>query len=147
MFVERFIGWIDTAGDKEKAAATNALGRAFLISPMSEDERDAAEAAMTVLLDDPDVNIRLALADAFGHSDQAPRHIVLALADDVPSVSVPLLGKSPVLLECELNNFIKKDSFETFAIPRDRIVKTYIFAPNAKFDCHSLSRFLVNWMF
>ena len=117
MFVERFIGWIDTAGDKEKAAATNALGRAFLISPMSEDERDAAEAAMTVLLDDPDVNIRLALADAFGHSDQAPRHIVLALADDVPSVSVPLLGKSPVLLECELNNFIKKGYAEQqFAI-------------------------------
>lgn len=117
MFVERFIGWIDTAGDEEKAAATNALGRAFLISPMSEDERDAAEAAMTVLLDDPDVNIRLALADAFGHSDQAPRHIVLALADDEPIVSVPLLGKSPVLLECELNNFIKKGSAEQqFAI-------------------------------
>lgn len=117
MFVERFIGWIDTAGDEEKAAATNALGRAFLISPMSEDERDAAEAAMTVLLDDPDVNIRIALANAFGHSDQAPRHIVLALADDEPSVCVPLLGKSPVLLECELNNFIKKGSNEQqFAI-------------------------------
>lgn len=117
MFVERFIGWIDTAGDEEKAAATNALGRAFLISPMDEIERDAAEAAMTVLLDDPDVNVRLALADAFAESGQAPRHIVLALADDDASVSVPILGKSPVLLECELNNFIKKGSAEQqFAI-------------------------------
>lgn len=117
MFVERFIGWMDTAGNEEKAAATNALGRAYLVSPMEDNERDAAEATMTVLLDDPDISVREALAEAFASDHRAPRHIILALADDDASVSIPILGKSPVLLECELNSFAAKGSSEQkFAI-------------------------------
>ncbi|MFK7903405.1 MAG: DUF2336 domain-containing protein [Nitratireductor sp.] len=117
MLVERFIGWMDTAKVDDKAAATNALARAYLLSDMSTDEREATEATMTVLLDDPDISIRHALASAFAMETNAPRHIVLALAADILPISTQILSKSPVLLECELKNYVAKGKAEQqFAI-------------------------------
>ena len=43
MIVRQFINWIRTASAGERAEATRALARAWLISDLSEDDRIAAD--------------------------------------------------------------------------------------------------------
>src|SRR5229473_1115761 len=52
MIVRQFISWIRTAPAGERAEATRALARAWLISDLSEDDRAAAEGALLMQLDD-----------------------------------------------------------------------------------------------
>ena len=60
MIVEQFIQWVTTAPPDKRAKATSALARAYLESNLSPDDFDAAEAAMTFLLDDPEDRVRFA---------------------------------------------------------------------------------------
>ena len=64
MIVRQFLCWIQTAPPGDRADATSALARAYLYSDLAREDRLAAEAAMTVLLDDPSPLVRRALADA-----------------------------------------------------------------------------------
>lgn len=102
MIVEHFIRWVATARVAERAAAANALARAYILSPMDFDERCAAEAALTMLLDDPSPKVRLAMAEPFSLSARAPQQIVAALAADQPEVAAPILALSPLLTDNEL---------------------------------------------
>ena len=63
MIVRQFISWIRTAPAGERAEATRALARAWLISDLSEDDRAAAEGALLMLLDDTSPLVRQAMAD------------------------------------------------------------------------------------
>lgn len=105
MIVEAFLRWIGTAPEHRRAEATNALGRAWLYSNMTPEERESAEAALTVLLDDPSPMVRGALARALAPSEKAPRHIILALANDPAEAAEIVLRQSPILLDCELVDF------------------------------------------
>ncbi len=105
MVIRDFLRWIGTAPSAARADATNALARAWLHSGLNPIDRDAAEAAMTFLLDDPAPLVRAALADALGASDRAPRHIVLALANDLPAIASLVLMRSPLFLDSELVDF------------------------------------------
>lgn len=107
MIVEQFLRWMADAPDDRRAEATSALARAYLFSDLSEDEREAADAALTLLLDDPCVSVRRALADALARSPDAPREVVLALAGDLPQIALPILRHSPVLLDAELVDFVE----------------------------------------
>ncbi len=102
MIVHQFLRWMADAPVARRAEATSALAKAYLYSQMTEDDRDAAEAAMIILLDDPAVQVRRALAEALSRSDKAPREVVLALVNDLPDVALPVLEWSPVLLDAEL---------------------------------------------
>lgn len=102
MIVRQFISWIKTAPAGERAEATRALARAWLISDLSEDDRAAAEGALLMLLDDPSPLVRRAMADVFAHSYEAPAAIVQALALDQPSVALPILEHSPLLIDADL---------------------------------------------
>ena len=64
MIVQHFLKWIDTAKESERAAAANALARAYIVSEMSFEDRCAAEAALTLLLDDPSPKVRQAMYEA-----------------------------------------------------------------------------------
>ena len=79
MIVRQFISWIRTAPAGERAEATRALARAWLISDLSEDDRIAAEGALLMLLDDPSPLVRQAMAEVFARSPDAPAAIVQAL--------------------------------------------------------------------
>src|SRR6266516_3684741 len=57
MIVRQFISWIRTAPAGERAEATRALARAWLISDLTEDDRAAAEGALLMMLDDDLVDI------------------------------------------------------------------------------------------
>lgn len=102
MIVERFLQWSKTATTEKRAEAANALARSYLVSALSETERDQVEAAMTFLLDDPEPEVRESLADALAASDKAPHHIVLTLAADHPAIAAKVIGRSPVILDSEL---------------------------------------------
>ena len=72
MIVRQFISWIRTAPAGERAEATRALARAWLISDLTEDDRIAAEGALLMLLDDPSPLVRQAMSEVFSRSPDAP---------------------------------------------------------------------------
>src|ERR1700744_6388427 len=106
MIVRQFISWIKTAPAGERAEATRALARAWLISDLSEDDRTAAEGALLMLLDDPSPLVRRAMSEVFAHSMEAPAAIVQALATDQPSVALPILQHSPLLIDADLVDIV-----------------------------------------
>ncbi|SNY94163.1 Uncharacterized conserved protein, DUF2336 family [Cohaesibacter sp. ES.047] len=106
MIVAKFLSWIETAPVERRAEATSALARAYLYSDLEPCEKQAAETALTILLDDPSPMVREALAYALATSPYAPRHVVLTLIQDIEAVAVPVLASSPVLLDGELVDLI-----------------------------------------
>jgi uncharacterized protein (DUF2336 family) len=106
MIVRQFISWIKTAPAGERAEATRALARAWLISDLSEDDRAAAEGALLMLLDDTSPLVRRAMAEVFARSYEAPAAIVQALAMDQPSVALPILEHSPLLIDADLVDIV-----------------------------------------
>jgi uncharacterized protein (DUF2336 family) len=113
MIVRQFISWIKTAPAGERADATRALARAWLISDLSEDDRAAAEGALLMLLDDASPLVRRAMADVFARSQEAPAAIVQALALDQPSVALPILEYSPLLIDADLVDIAATGDSET----------------------------------
>lgn len=106
MIVRQFISWIRTAPAGERAEATRALARAWLISDLSEDDRIAAEGALLMLLDDPSPLVRQAMSEVFVRSPDAPATIVRALAADQPSIALPVLEYSPLLIDADLVDIV-----------------------------------------
>ncbi|MFK0165583.1 DUF2336 domain-containing protein [Rhizobium sp. NPDC090279] len=102
VIIEAFLRWAETAKAESRARAANALGRAYLQSEMPKEERDAAELAMTYLLDDPSPRVRLALAEAVAHSASAPRNVILSLAEDQPEIAGQIILFSPVFTDADL---------------------------------------------
>ena len=112
MIVRQFINWIRTAPAGERAEATRSLARAWLISDLSEDDRAAAEGALLMLLDDPSPLVRQAMAEVFARSAEAPAAIVQALSLDQPSVALPVLEHSPLLIDADLVDIIATGNCE-----------------------------------
>ncbi len=106
MIVRHFLRWIQTAAPGDRAEATSALARAYLYSDLSDDDRLAVSAAMTVLLDDPSPLVRRALAEALASSEYAPHDVILALAHDQSDIAEMVIIRSPVLLDAELVDLI-----------------------------------------
>src|SRR6478736_6927738 len=102
MIVRQFLSWVRTASAGERAEATRALARAYLISDLSEDDRIAAEGALLMLLDDTSPLVRRAMAEVFAHSADAPSAIIHALAGDQPEIAAPILEHSPLLIDADL---------------------------------------------
>jgi uncharacterized protein (DUF2336 family) len=106
MIVRQFISWIRTAPAGERAEATRALARAWLISDLTADDRAAAEGALLMLLDDPSPLVRQAMAEVFARSADAPAAIVQALSLDQASVALPVLEHSPLLIDADLVDIV-----------------------------------------
>jgi uncharacterized protein (DUF2336 family) len=102
MIVRQFLRWVQTAPAYERAEATSALARAYLYSDLTEDDRLAAEAAMTVLLDDSSPLVRRSLADALAGAPDAPHSVIIALAHDQPEIAAIAISRSPILSDAEL---------------------------------------------
>jgi uncharacterized protein (DUF2336 family) len=102
MIVQRFLDWAPTAPAAQRAEGAGALARAFLYSGLDIADRHAAEAALTMMLEDSCVDVRRNIAEALAPSCFAPHHLILALAHDSPEVAVPVLILSPVLTDSEL---------------------------------------------
>ena len=122
LIIEKLVGWMDTAPADKRARAASALVRAWQVADLSEEQRESAEAAMTCMLDDPDEGVRLALSEALAEAVEPPRHLILALAEDDPEISLPVLAGSPALLDGELIRLVEKGTEEQQAAIARRAV-------------------------
>jgi uncharacterized protein (DUF2336 family) len=113
MIVRQFIGWVRTASASVRADATRALARARLVSDLSKEDRAGAEGALLMLLDDPSPLVRQAMAEVFARSPEAPAAIVQALSLDQPSVALPILEHSPLLIDADLVDIVATGNCET----------------------------------
>ncbi len=102
MVIEHFITWIRTARVVERAAAASTLARIFNERDLPFEQRCAAEAALTLLMDDPSAKVRMAIAEALSMSRHAPLQIVSALASDQPDVAAMIISRSPLLTDADL---------------------------------------------
>lgn len=136
MIVRQFINWIRTASAGERAEATRALARAWLISDLTEDDRIAAEGALLMLLDDPSPLVRQAMAETFARSVEAPAAIVQALSADQPSVALPVLEHSPLLIDADLVDIVATGNCEVqCAIARRIALPASVCAAIAEVGC------------
>ncbi len=113
MIVHQFLKWIETAKVSERAAAVHALGRAYAVSELCFEDRCAAEAALTMLLDDPSPKVRLAIAESLSLCHRAPVQIMSALACDQPEIAAVVLLRSPVLSDDYLIDLVAGSNEES----------------------------------
>ena len=102
MIVRTFLLWAQHAAAGRRAEAAAALARAVLYGDLKPADRRDAETALAALLDDASPLVRRALAEAFAGSPEAPRHLVVALANDQGDVAALVLARSPVLSDADL---------------------------------------------
>lgn len=102
LIVQHFLKWKDSANVARRTAAASALARAYLTSDLDLDDRVAAEAALTLLLDDPSPKVRFALAEALASSVHAPAQIVTALVHDQIDIASIVIARSPVVRDGDL---------------------------------------------
>ena len=102
MIVRTFLLWAQHAAAGRRAEAAAALARAVLHGGLSATDRRDAETALAALLDDASPLVRRALAEAFAGSGDAPRHLIVALANDQGDVAALVLARSPVLTDADL---------------------------------------------
>src|SRR6185437_4325433 len=144
MIVRQFISWVRTAPAGERAEATRSLARAWLISDLSADDRAAAEGALLMLLDDTSPLVRRAMADVFAHSAEAPAAIVQALSLDQPSVALPVLEHSPLLIDADLVDIVATGNDEMqCAIARRDNLPASVCAAIAEVGCASAALELI----
>lgn len=133
MIVRQFISWVRTAPAGERAEATRALARAWLVSDLSDDDRAAAEGGLLMLLDDASPLVRQAMAEVFAREADAPPAIVAALAVDQSLVALPLLEFSPLLIDADLVDIVATgDSEIQCAIARRTRLATSVCAAIAE---------------
>jgi uncharacterized protein (DUF2336 family) len=92
------------------------LARAYVGKSLPFEDRCAAEAALTLLLDDPSAKVRAAMAEVLSLSRHAPIQIVSALAGDQPEVAVWVLSLSPLLSDADLIDRVAAGSSAVQAI-------------------------------
>ncbi len=102
MVIEHFLHWMNGAKATERAAAAEALSRAFIGIELSFENRCTAEAALTILLDDPSPQVRMALAETLSLSPRAPAQVIAALAKDRPDIASIVIARSPLLEDDDL---------------------------------------------
>ncbi len=92
------------AGEPVAARAIRAatLARRCIDLNEAAQARAYAEAALTVLLDDPSPKVRAAMADVLSTSAHAPLHLITALAADQPDVAGYVLARSLLLTDADL---------------------------------------------
>ena len=100
--VRRFFAWAQQSGAETTGrSGERARARLSPFRPLPPLRAEVA-AAMITLIDDPCATVRRALAEAVSGARDAPRHLVVALANDEAQVAAPVLARSPLLTDAEL---------------------------------------------
>lgn len=102
MIVRSFIAWFDTAPMHERIEAVQMMAQCYLSGELGSDTPQDAETALTLVLDDPAISVRAALARELTLSARAPRHLIVSLAHDQAEVSSMVLARSPQLTDADL---------------------------------------------
>ena len=98
----RLIDWMENAPAPARASAVPALVRSYVHGDLAPEAREVIEATLTLIADDPSPDVRRVLAEALSIHETAPRHLVVALSQDLSVVAEPLFRRSPCLIDSEL---------------------------------------------
>ncbi len=112
MNLQRFVNWCETANSRERIEGFAAIAHALLDGSVPSLEREAAETALAVALDDPSPKVRASLAAIIGLHERAPAALVRGFLQDCEEIAV-LVAASPVL--------DADDLLDALALPRDRV--------------------------
>ncbi|MEP3045744.1 MAG: DUF2336 domain-containing protein [Roseibium sp.] len=82
----------------------------YLAAEHGSRERTEMAAALTVLLDDPSLPVRKAIARVLAATEYAPGHVVRCLAHDVDEIAILVLKQSPILSDRELVDLLAEGS-------------------------------------
>lgn len=93
----------DTAAKVARAYASETDGTTTL----SDVERELAQAIITALARDAEIQVRQSLAEQLKDSPQLPRTVALKLARDAAEVAMPLLQYSPVISDADLIELVQ----------------------------------------
>lgn len=133
MILQDFLEWMETAPDVHRAAAVRSIALSYLDPEIDADARNTIEAALTVCLDDPAIEVRLAMADILGASPKAPRHIIITLAADNADIALLVLARSPVFIDSELAEIAGAcGTHMQIAIARRKVVSSIVAAALAE---------------
>jgi uncharacterized protein (DUF2336 family) len=102
MVPDRFLRWVAAAPARARADAARALVLAYGQAGADPQRAEHLDEMTAILLDDPSITVRRALAEAAARSVDVPRALVVALASDDAPVSVPVLVASPLLGAADL---------------------------------------------
>jgi uncharacterized protein (DUF2336 family) len=94
------------ATDDERAAAAHKLCRR-MDGGVDDDEREAAYEVLRLMAADAAELVRRALAVTLKNSTILPRDVAMRLAQDVESVSLPILHNSPVFTDEDLAEIVR----------------------------------------
>jgi uncharacterized protein (DUF2336 family) len=110
LIVHAFLRWVETARAADRAKAASVLARAYARARIAVEDRHAAEMAMIFLLDDPAPKVRLALAEALAECGDAPRAVILPLAEDQPEIAAHIILCSSLLTDADLVDLAARGS-------------------------------------
>lgn len=99
---QRILDWLEEAPTGARLGQVAPLVRAYFQAELSAENREVLELALTMLVDDRSHEVRRALAEVLALYEDAPRHLIVALSQDLPVVSEPIFRRSPCLLDGEL---------------------------------------------
>lgn len=123
MLVDRFFIWVAEATSEQKLRAVDALVAAYFDARIGDVDRDAVEAALMLVAEDEDFDVRFRLAEALAEEDEAPRHLLLTLLDDHPTIAVAVAARSEALIDAELVDLVAHGGAEIrLAVARRRRV-------------------------
>jgi uncharacterized protein (DUF2336 family) len=91
----------------DRAVATHKICRAMERGELTEGERRAAQEIIRMLAQDAAELVRRALAVTLRTSDLLPHDVAMKLAQDVVTVSVPVLTHSPLFTDEDLTDIIR----------------------------------------
>lgn len=129
MIVRSFLNWYEAAPMHERVEAVQMMAQCYLTGELGEDGPAEAEAALTLVLDDPATSVRSALAWELALSDRAPRHLIVALAHDRAEAGSFVLARSPQLTDADLIDCARNgDSLAHLAIAMRNTVSARVSA-------------------
>lgn len=123
VIIQAFLRWVERANTSDRVKAATTLARAYAGTGGEPLDHQAAEMAMTFLLDDPSPKVRLALAEALAFCPHVPRSLALTLAEDQPEIAFAIVSRSPALRDDDLIELAARGSCElrAFIAVRDRL--------------------------
>jgi uncharacterized protein (DUF2336 family) len=103
-----YLTWVKSAPSDKRAQGARLLARAYSHGNLCPEEEHETELALLMVLDDPDLSVRQALADELSHTPRAPHSVLYGLVCDHPALAGPILENSQMLNEDEIIECIQR---------------------------------------
>lgn len=112
---------------ESRANAVQKLGRNLRTAEMNAAERAFATKLMDRICSDVSALVRRALSVTLQNSRNLPRHVALALIEDIDSIAVPILASSPILTDEDLVEVLRSGAADKIrAIAQRKTISLHI---------------------